>query len=379
MQNYQLKYEKYKEKYIKLKKELNKIQKGGAEKNSLKNILVMGAGPVGLVATLALLKRYNRVNCKDDTLKSQLLEANNIYLLGKDIPYRQQIFFFQNSYREYDSADFIRDIDLETYRLLEKVGCYIGAPTSTLTPFCFTTTDKEGNYESSALGKKENLTIIRAPSGMSNTHDNSIYIMNHLSFQTSDLEVILLDRIISINKENIQFYQDKASDELTKDITNFLKMIKEDNLEKIYPNSNALNCEMDLLTALIIKDDLISKGKITIEYFRPLVIIYHPFNGYCNYNSFILYKLYKFYKSHDNTSINSLYFSLLRNQYITQDDLDSLKQTISNQVEAYFPNVQMNSIQIIGDPDTATITISMAYTLKNLRTSDTLLLRLQNT
>ncbi len=66
-------------------------------------------------------------------------------------------------------------------------------------------------------------------------------------------------------------------------------------------------------------------------------------------------------------------------EQITQDDLDSLKQTISNQVEAYFPNVQMNSIQIIGDPDTATITISMAYTLKNLRTSDTLLLRLQNT
>ena len=95
MQNYQLKYEKYKGKYIKLKKELTKNQKGGANSSSLKNILVMGAGPVGLVATLALLKRYNRENCKDNSVKLQLLEANNIYLLGKDIPYRQQIFFFQ--------------------------------------------------------------------------------------------------------------------------------------------------------------------------------------------------------------------------------------------------------------------------------------------
>jgi phage baseplate assembly protein W len=66
-------------------------------------------------------------------------------------------------------------------------------------------------------------------------------------------------------------------------------------------------------------------------------------------------------------------------EQITQDDLDSLKQSVSNQVESYFPNVQMNSINITGDPDNATITISMVYTLKNLRTSDTLLLRLQNT
>ena len=65
-------------------------------------------------------------------------------------------------------------------------------------------------------------------------------------------------------------------------------------------------------------------------------------------------------------------------EQITQDDLDSLKQTVSNQVEAYFPNVQMNSLNIVGNPDDHTITITMTYSLKNLRTSDTLLLRIQN-
>lgn len=65
-------------------------------------------------------------------------------------------------------------------------------------------------------------------------------------------------------------------------------------------------------------------------------------------------------------------------EQITQDDLDSLKQTVSNQVEAYFPNVQVNSLNIVGNPDDHTITITMTYSLKNLRTSETLLLRIQN-
>ena len=317
--SYKNKYIKYKNKYLNLKDKINKM-KGGNLLN-LKNILVMGAGPIALVNTLALIKRYP-FNIASETEKKNFfkgIDGNNIFLVGKELPWRPQIFFFQNSYRDYDSADFIRDIDLETYQLLEKVGCYIGAPTSTLTPFCFTTTDTEGNYEPSALGLSSK--IIRAPSGMSPEHNNTVYIMNHLSFQTSDLEIILLDRIISINKENIKFYLNKASNELTLDIIEFLNIIKEDNLNKIYPNSNALNCEMDLLTGLIIKDDLLSKNMISIEDFRPLVIIFHPFNGYCNYNSFILYKLYKLYKTKKNSSFES-YFSLLRNEYITQEDID---------------------------------------------------------
>jgi phage baseplate assembly protein W len=65
-------------------------------------------------------------------------------------------------------------------------------------------------------------------------------------------------------------------------------------------------------------------------------------------------------------------------QQMTQDDLDALKQSVSSQVEAYFPNVQVNSLEIIGDPDSYTITITMTYSLKNLRTTDSLVVGIQN-
>ena len=201
---YKTKYLKYKKKYLDLK---NNLKGGGGEISNLKNILVMGAGPVALVNMLALMKRYP-YNYNEE--KDQVIDGNNIFLVGKDLPWRPQIFFFQNSFREYDSADFIRDIDLETYKSLEKIGCYIGAPTSTLTPFCFSTINSEGEYVPSSLG--ENNTSIRAPSSIKldkpNVLDGEIpvlHIMNHLSFQTSDLEVVLLDRILEINKEHINF------------------------------------------------------------------------------------------------------------------------------------------------------------------------------
>lgn len=65
-------------------------------------------------------------------------------------------------------------------------------------------------------------------------------------------------------------------------------------------------------------------------------------------------------------------------EQITQEDLDSMKQTISNQIEAYFPNVTVNSIQIVGNPNENSISVSMTYTLKNLRTSDNLVVQIQN-
>lgn len=65
-------------------------------------------------------------------------------------------------------------------------------------------------------------------------------------------------------------------------------------------------------------------------------------------------------------------------EQITQDDLDSLKQTISNQIESYFSNVLVNSLNIVGSPDDNSITITMTYSLKNIRTSDSLVLKIQN-
>jgi 2-polyprenyl-6-methoxyphenol hydroxylase-like FAD-dependent oxidoreductase len=303
MQNYQLKYEKYKEKYIKLKKELNKIQKGGAEKNSLKNILVMGAGPVGLVATLALLKRYNRVNCKDDTLKSQLLEANNIYLLGKDIPYRQQIFFFQNSYRDYDSSDFIRDIDLETFKMLEKIGCYIGSPPSTQKPTCYAYTD--------GTKMSDDNTSIRAPKSIKldgvEPEPKPLYLMTHLSFHVSDLESVLLDNIIKYNNENIDFYLKTA--ELDEFNTKYKKY------------QNVLNYKDNtLVKALLIKDYLLSKDKITIENFRPIVVLVHPFNKYANISQILLYRHIK-----NNEDLGSC----ANKDYVTEQDLNDVGNSMT--------------------------------------------------
>ena len=65
-------------------------------------------------------------------------------------------------------------------------------------------------------------------------------------------------------------------------------------------------------------------------------------------------------------------------EQITQDDLDNLKQTISNQIESYFSNVLVNSLNIVGSPDDNSITITMTYSLKNIRTSDSLVLKIQN-
>jgi len=65
-------------------------------------------------------------------------------------------------------------------------------------------------------------------------------------------------------------------------------------------------------------------------------------------------------------------------EQITQDDLDSLKQTISNQIESYFPNVLVNSLNILGNPDDNSISITLTYSLKNIKSSDSLVLNIQN-
>jgi phage baseplate assembly protein W len=61
-----------------------------------------------------------------------------------------------------------------------------------------------------------------------------------------------------------------------------------------------------------------------------------------------------------------------------QGDLDSLKKTISNQVEAYFPNVAMTTLEITPNYEENSINIILNYTIKNLRTNDTLVLSVQN-
>jgi|APCry1669188970_1035186.scaffolds.fasta_scaffold13723_2 phage baseplate assembly protein W len=65
-------------------------------------------------------------------------------------------------------------------------------------------------------------------------------------------------------------------------------------------------------------------------------------------------------------------------EQITQDGLDNLKLTITNQIQSYFPNVVVNSLDIIGDPDNNEISIQLTYSLKNIKSSDSLTLKIQN-
>ena len=65
-------------------------------------------------------------------------------------------------------------------------------------------------------------------------------------------------------------------------------------------------------------------------------------------------------------------------EQITETDLDSLKTTISNQIESYFPNVLVNSLSIQGNPDDNSISIELTYSLKNIKSSDSLVLKIQN-
>jgi phage baseplate assembly protein W len=65
-------------------------------------------------------------------------------------------------------------------------------------------------------------------------------------------------------------------------------------------------------------------------------------------------------------------------EQITESDLDSLKTTISNQIESYFPNVLVDSLSILGNPDDNSISISLTYSLKNIKSSDSLVLKIQN-
>jgi phage baseplate assembly protein W len=65
-------------------------------------------------------------------------------------------------------------------------------------------------------------------------------------------------------------------------------------------------------------------------------------------------------------------------EQIVETDLDSLKTTISNQIESYFPNVLVNSLNIQGNPDDNSISVELTYSLRNIKSIDSLVLKIQN-
>ena len=65
-------------------------------------------------------------------------------------------------------------------------------------------------------------------------------------------------------------------------------------------------------------------------------------------------------------------------EQITRENLDALKDSISNKIEANFPNVRVEELSITGDPNNNSITIKFSYSIINTAESDTATIVIQN-
>lgn len=63
---------------------------------------------------------------------------------------------------------------------------------------------------------------------------------------------------------------------------------------------------------------------------------------------------------------------------ITRSTTDEIKQSIQSQIEATFPIVQIQQLDIIGKPDVNSIIIQFSYTIKTSKEVDSILLKIQN-
>jgi hypothetical protein len=244
------KYLKYKFKCLNLKSQIGGIDNG-------ENILIAGGGPVGLITALSLLKKYD---------KNQLINVNNIFLVERTRYWRPQVFFIQNSYT-YDTIDFIRDIDLETYNRLERMGCYVGSPPSMARPYCF------APERSTSLVDRNNDTYKKIRSPLSG-EETTKRLMTNLSLRISDFNSIILDRILEIQDEIIDYYINKIND------------VENAEIRQTIDNNTSR-----LVKAALIRDHLIKENRIRPNDVRPLIFIYHPDDKYKCIFDYYDYKL----------------------------------------------------------------------------------------
>ena len=59
-------------------------------------------------------------------------------------------------------------------------------------------------------------------------------------------------------------------------------------------------------------------------------------------------------------------------EQISTDNLDFLKERISNDLRTFFPNVAIGNLEILRQEDTNIITVSLTYSVINTNISDTL-------
>ena len=63
-------------------------------------------------------------------------------------------------------------------------------------------------------------------------------------------------------------------------------------------------------------------------------------------------------------------------EQISTDNLDGLKKNISSQIEGSFPNVSINSINILQENDYNRITVTLNYSVNNTNIADNLEIQL---
>ena len=59
-------------------------------------------------------------------------------------------------------------------------------------------------------------------------------------------------------------------------------------------------------------------------------------------------------------------------EQISTDNLDFLKERISNDLRTFFPNIEINNLEILRQEDLNTITVSLTYSVINTNINDTL-------
>ena len=59
-------------------------------------------------------------------------------------------------------------------------------------------------------------------------------------------------------------------------------------------------------------------------------------------------------------------------EQITTNNLDFLEERISNDLSNFFPNININNLEILKQEDLNTITVQLAYNISNTNISDTI-------
>lgn len=65
-------------------------------------------------------------------------------------------------------------------------------------------------------------------------------------------------------------------------------------------------------------------------------------------------------------------------EQINQDTFENMKQSIRTQMETYFPQIEIVTLDIIGNPDYNSINIKFSYRLLRSNENDSVILTIQN-